>query len=44
MDVPWSPFGVDGRSYDWRGLGAAADLLLVMAYDTQSQVGGVYQC
>lgn len=38
VDVPWSPFDVDGRNYDWRGLAAAADLLFVMAYDTQSQV------
>ena len=38
MDVAWSPHGIDGRSFDWMGLAAAADLLFVMAYDTQSQV------
>ena len=40
VDIPWSPFDVDGRNYDWQGLSAAADLLFVMAYDTQSQVWG----
>lgn len=39
QDVPWSPYDVDGRNYDWPGLAAAADMLFVMAYDTQSQVG-----
>jgi di-N-acetylchitobiase len=39
VDVPWSPFDIDGRNYDWHGLAAAADLLFVMVYDTQSQVG-----
>lgn len=38
MDIPWSPFGIDGRWYDWEGLASAADLLFVMAYDMQSQV------
>ena len=38
MDVPWSPYDIDGRSYDWLGLAAAADLFFVMVYDTQSQV------
>lgn len=41
VDVPWSPYDVDGRSYDWLGLAEAADLLFVMAYDIQSQVGGM---
>lgn len=40
VDVPWSPLDVDGRSYDWAGLAAAADLLFVMAYDQQSQMWG----
>jgi di-N-acetylchitobiase len=40
VDIPWSPYGVDGRWYDWAALAAAADLLFVMAYDTASQVGG----
>lgn len=39
VDVPWSPYDVDGRNYDWAGLAAAADLLFIMAYDTASQVG-----
>ena len=39
VDVPWSPFDVDGRNYDWAGLAAAADTLFIMAYDTASQVG-----
>jgi hypothetical protein len=38
VDVPWSPYDIDGRNYDWAGLAAAADLLFVMVYDTQSQV------
>jgi di-N-acetylchitobiase len=38
VDVPWSPYDIDGRSYDWLGLAAAADLFFVMVYDTQSQV------
>lgn len=38
--MPWSPYDVDGRNYDWAGLGKAADMLFVMAYDTQSQVRG----
>lgn len=38
VDIPWSPYDIDGRSYDWLGLAAAADLLFVMMYDTQSQV------
>ncbi|KAI8463528.1 MAG: glycoside hydrolase superfamily [Monoraphidium minutum] len=40
VDVPWSPYDVDGRNYDWRGLAAAADMLFIMAYDTQSQIPG----
>ena len=40
VDVPWSPYDVDGRSYDWRGLAAAADALFVMAYDVQSSMLG----
>ena len=40
VDVPWSPYGIDGRYYDWSGLAGAADLLFVMMYDTQSQVRG----
>ena len=39
VDIPWSPYGIDGRNYDWAGLAEAADLLFVMAYDMQSQVG-----
>ena len=38
MDVPWSPYDVDGRNYDWLGLAEAADILFVMSYDMQSQV------
>jgi hypothetical protein len=37
VDMPWSPYDVDGRNYDWRGLAAAADTLFIMAYDTASQ-------
>jgi hypothetical protein len=39
VDVPWSPYDIDGRSYDFKGLSEAADLLFIMMYDTQSQVG-----
>jgi di-N-acetylchitobiase len=38
VDVPWSPYNVDGRNYDWLGLAKAADILFIMAYDMQSQV------
>ena len=41
-DIPWSPHGIDGRNFDWTGLAKAADLLFVMAYDTQSQVREEY--
>jgi hypothetical protein len=44
VDVPWSPFDVDGRNYDWAGLAAAADTLFVMAYDTASQVSCTLSC
>ncbi|KAK9841972.1 hypothetical protein WJX81_002090 [Elliptochloris bilobata] len=40
VDVAWSPYGVDGRNYDVRGLAAAADLVFIMAYDMQSQIWG----
>ncbi|WIA29055.1 hypothetical protein OEZ86_011567 [Tetradesmus obliquus] len=40
VDVPWSPFDIDGRNYDWAGLAAAADTLFIMAYDTASQILG----
>jgi di-N-acetylchitobiase len=35
VDVPWSPYDVDGRNYDWLNLSDAAHLLFVMAYDMQ---------
>jgi hypothetical protein len=40
VDIAWSPHGIDGRNFDWAGLAKAADVLFVMAYDTQSQVRG----
>eukprot|EP01026_Neomeris_dumetosa_P080747 TRINITY_DN8984_c0_g1_i4.p1 TRINITY_DN8984_c0_g1~~TRINITY_DN8984_c0_g1_i4.p1 ORF type:complete len:270 (+),score=19.00 TRINITY_DN8984_c0_g1_i4:1-810(+) len=40
VDIPWSPYGVDNRYYDWIGLANAADILFVMAYDMQSQIWG----
>eukprot|EP01060_Flectonema_neradi_P014557 TRINITY_DN2119_c0_g1_i1.p1 TRINITY_DN2119_c0_g1~~TRINITY_DN2119_c0_g1_i1.p1 ORF type:complete len:386 (+),score=84.16 TRINITY_DN2119_c0_g1_i1:77-1234(+) len=36
--VAWSPFGIDGRWYDNKGLADASDLLYMMVYDTRSQV------
>lgn len=39
VDIPWSPHGIDNRHFDWPGLAAAADLLFIMSYDMQSQVG-----
>jgi di-N-acetylchitobiase len=42
VDVPWSPYDIDGRSYDYKGLAEAADLLFIMMYDTQSQVHRQY--
>lgn len=39
VDIPWSPQGIDNRHFDWPGLAAAADLLFIMSYDMQSQVG-----
>lgn len=44
VDIPWSPFDIDGRYYDWLKLAAAADILFVMAYDTQSQVIHTLHC
>mmetsp|Transcript_22288 Transcript_22288/g.66455 ORF Transcript_22288/g.66455 Transcript_22288/m.66455 type:complete len:313 (+) Transcript_22288:1128-2066(+) len=38
VDVPWSPYDIDGRNYDWAGLFESADRLFVMSYDMQSQV------
>lgn len=38
VDVAWSPDGIDGRNYAAKELGAAADVVFVMHYDTQSQV------
>lgn len=35
-----SPYDVDGRNYDWLGLADLADMMFIMAYDIQSQVGG----
>ncbi len=35
MDVPWSPYDVDGRNYAWREIAEGSDLLFVMAYDMQ---------
>ncbi|CAD7699078.1 unnamed protein product [Ostreobium quekettii] len=40
VDVAWSPYNVDGRSYDYVNLAEAADLLFVMSYDLQGQVWG----
>ena len=40
VDVPWSPFDIDGRNYDWGSIGTAADIVFVMAYDMQSQMYG----
>ncbi|EFJ47041.1 hypothetical protein VOLCADRAFT_61777, partial [Volvox carteri f. nagariensis] len=40
VDVPWAPFGNDGRDYDYVGLAAAADRLFVMSYDMQAQIFG----
>ncbi|GMH99808.1 hypothetical protein TrST_g9136 [Triparma strigata] len=34
----WSPFGIDGRWYDYVGLAAAVDFLYVMCYDVRSQI------
>lgn len=38
VDLPWSPYDIDGRNYDWAGLAASADILFIMSYDMQSQV------
>ena len=43
FDVPWSARnvkgkGVDGRNYDYKGLGEICDFLFIMAYDEQSQI------
>lgn len=36
--VAWSPDAIDGRAYDYLGLGHAADVIYVMDYDTRSAV------
>eukprot|EP00242_Pyramimonas_sp_CCMP2087_P011805 CAMPEP_0198202110 /NCGR_PEP_ID=MMETSP1445-20131203/5191_1 /TAXON_ID=36898 /ORGANISM="Pyramimonas sp., Strain CCMP2087" /LENGTH=325 /DNA_ID=CAMNT_0043872847 /DNA_START=217 /DNA_END=1197 /DNA_ORIENTATION=+ len=38
VDVAWSPAGIDGRWYDYKGLADASDFLFVMSYDMQSQM------
>jgi di-N-acetylchitobiase len=38
VDVPWSPYDVDGRNYEWAELAESADIFFVMSYDMQSQV------
>jgi di-N-acetylchitobiase len=38
VDVAWSPAGIDGRWYDYKGLADASDFLFVMSYDLQSQM------
>jgi di-N-acetylchitobiase len=34
----WSPYGIDGRFYDYKALADATDYLYQMCYDTRSQV------
>lgn len=31
MDVPWSPYDVDGRNFEWLQLAESADIIFVMA-------------
>jgi di-N-acetylchitobiase len=38
IDVAWRAGGIDGRFYDYAALGAIFDLVVVMDYDTRSQV------
>lgn len=39
FDIGWSP-NVDGRFYDYEGLAAASDFLIIMAYDMASYIWG----
>lgn len=44
MDVAWSAPCIDGRCYDYTGLGSASDFLFVMAYDMRSQIYDLTDC
>lgn len=38
FDVAWSPNCIDGRCYDYSGIAAATDFVVVMSYDERSQI------
>lgn len=38
FDVAWKAGGVDGRFYDYKGIGDHSDVVFVMAYDEMSQI------
>jgi len=38
FDIAWSPDCIDNRCYDWVGLAANTDFLLIMGYDLESQM------
>ena len=44
VDVAWSAPCIDGRCYDYTGLGSASDFLFVMAYDMRSQIYDLTDC
>jgi len=44
IDVAWSPDNIDGRGYQYKALGRAADLVFVMGYDEQSQMWQNERC
>jgi di-N-acetylchitobiase len=44
FDVAWRPPGIDVRFYDYRALAVLTDFLVIMDYDTRSQVFNVTEC
>lgn len=42
--MAWSAPCIDGRCYDYTGLGIVSDFLFVMAYDLRSQIYNLQDC
>ena len=43
-DVAWRPGGIDGRFYDYKAISLLTDFVVIMDYDTRSQVFNVTTC
>lgn len=44
FDVAWNPTGVDGRNYPYKEIAEICDFVVIMSYDTRSQVPGGPPC